>query len=54
MAGAFPVQCPVTFLKKAGGRGVRFVDRHPLASMIGAPLALAVFLFGLVELLMKL
>jgi serine/threonine protein kinase len=54
MAGAFPIQCPVTFLKKAGGGGVRFVDRHPALAMVGAPLALGIFLFGVVELLMKL
>ena len=50
MAGAFPIQCPVTFLKKAGGTGVRFVDRHPIASMLGAPAVLALVVLGAIQL----
>ncbi len=54
MAGLFPVQCPVTFLKTVGGRGVRFVDRHPIVSMVGTPAAAGLMIFGLVELVLKL
>ncbi len=54
MAGAFPVQCPVTFLKKVGGGGVRFVDRHPVISMLGTPLAAGLMVFGLIEFVLKL
>ena len=35
MSGQFAVQCPVTFMKRVGGSGVRFADRHPVALMIG-------------------
>jgi serine/threonine-protein kinase len=54
MAGAFPVQCPVTFIKKAGGNTLRYFDRHP-ALMIGATLvAVSLVVLGLVDLLARL
>jgi serine/threonine protein kinase len=54
MAGAFPVQCPVTFVKKAGGNTLRYFDRHP-AVMIGATLAaVSLVVLGLVDLIARL
>lgn len=54
MAGAFPVQCPVTFLKKAGGNTVRAVDRHPVLMMAAAGVVLALVGFAVVDLIARL
>jgi serine/threonine-protein kinase len=48
MAGAFPIQCPVTFMKTVGGSGIRFADRHPVVSMLGSAALVALVVFGLV------
>jgi serine/threonine protein kinase len=53
MAGAFPVQCPVTFLKRVGSESVRFVDRHPLVSMAGTASVVGLAVFGFVEILLR-
>jgi serine/threonine-protein kinase len=50
LAGDFAVQCPVTFMKKVGGNGVRLTDRYPIASMIGATALLALVTFAIVQL----
>jgi serine/threonine-protein kinase len=50
LAGQFAIQCPVTFMKRVGGSGVRFADRHPLLSMAGTASLVGLMLFALVEL----
>jgi serine/threonine protein kinase len=37
--GDFPVQCPITFSKRAARGGMKLVDKHPMAFMILATLA---------------
>ena len=48
--GAFPVQCPITFLKRGGTAALRFTDRHPRAALIATLVGTTLGLFGLVEL----
>jgi serine/threonine-protein kinase len=50
MAGVFPVQCPLTFIKKLANYGVRFVDRHPVATMLGITAMLCLVGLGVVYL----
>jgi serine/threonine-protein kinase len=54
MAGAFPVQCPATFLKKAGGNTVRYVDRHPVIMMAATLAVLSLVGLGIVDLIGRL
>ena len=49
LGGHFAVQCPVTFMKKVGGTGVRFADRHPLLAMIGTATLVGLVAFALFE-----
>jgi len=53
MAGAFPVQCPVTFVKRVGNEGLRFVDRHKLLALIGTLLTIVVLGAGVVDLVTR-
>ncbi len=50
LAGDFEVRCPITFMKKVGGNGVRFMDRHPIASMIGGTAVLGLVTFAMIQL----
>ncbi len=50
MSGQFAVQCPVTFMKRVGGSGVRFADRNPVALMIGLGSFAALVGFAVFEL----
>jgi serine/threonine-protein kinase len=53
MAGAFPIQCPITFVKRAGNVGLQLVDRHRLASLVGASLIVLVVVAAFVDLLSR-
>jgi serine/threonine-protein kinase len=46
LGGHFAVQCPVTFMKRVGGEGVRFADRHPLLCMVGLATLVSLVAFG--------
>jgi hypothetical protein len=50
LAGDFAVQCPVTFMKRVGGSGVRLADRRPLLAMAGTAALVGLVAFALVEL----
>ena len=50
ISGQFAVQCPVTLMKRVGGSGVRYADRHPLVSMIGAASLVLLVGFAVFEL----
>ena len=50
IAGQFAVQCPVTLMKRVGGSGVRFADRHPVVSMIGSASLVLLVGFAVFEL----
>ncbi len=47
LSGQFAIQCPVTFMKRVGGSGVRFADRHPAAAMIGASALVLIVAFAM-------
>jgi serine/threonine-protein kinase len=49
LGGHFAVQCPVTFMKRVGGSGVRFADRHPLLAMVGTASLVGLVAFALFE-----
>jgi hypothetical protein len=34
--GDIPIQCPVTFAKRASTAGTRLIDRHPFAFLLAA------------------
>ena len=44
--GDIPIECPVTLMKSLTARWSRFVDRHPLGSIIAVSLALFAILLG--------
>src|SRR5262249_39845871 len=50
LGGRFAIQCPVTFMKRVGGSGVRFADRHPLVAMAGAAMLVGLVAFAVFEL----
>jgi serine/threonine-protein kinase len=49
MAGVFPVQCPITLVKKTATGGLRFLDRHPAVGLIGLAALLALIVVGVVH-----
>jgi serine/threonine-protein kinase len=54
MAGVFPVQCPLTLIKKLASAGLRFVDRHPVATLLGITVVLSLIVLGVVHLALAL
>ncbi|HTL38848.1 MAG TPA: serine/threonine-protein kinase, partial [Kofleriaceae bacterium] len=50
LGGHFAVQCPVTFMKKVGGTGVRFADRHPMLAMLGTATLVGLVAFAVFQL----
>jgi len=47
-AGKFPVQCPVTLMKRAGNEAIRFADKDPRAAMVSVAALAVLALIGVI------